>query len=404
MENRARPILTYFVLLAVGLFFFFYGLVKAKSFLAPLAVAALLTMVVVPVARWFESKGLSRAWAALSSDLLILLFFVVLAGVVSYQVNNFSQDWPEIKERVEPKINDLQEVIADKTGISIQQQNQNLPILGGAAEANGQTEETGAKQQEQGEGQDQEASGSEFQQPNGSIMSSAGSYMMRLIGFLGTFLLTFVYIFFFLLYRSKFRKSFIKMAPEGRKEDTKKIISGSVQVAHGYLFGRLVLIVILAVIYSIGLSFSGVRQAVFISILAAVLTLIPYIGNIIGYTLALAMAFISGSGLTGALGVTATFALTQFVESYILEPYIVGDKVNLDPTFTIVVVVLGGSMWGVIGMLIAIPALGIAKVVFDNIPALNPLGYLFGTEGTGDDDDDNIFDKTKRWALNKFKK
>lgn len=402
MENRARMILTYFVLLVVGLFFFFYGLVEAKSFLAPLSVAALLAMVVVPVARWLEDKGLNRAWAALSSDLLILLFFVVLGGIVSYQVNSFSQDWPQIKERIEPKINDLQEYVADKTGISIQQQNQNLPILGGAAGTNIQPGETEPNQQE--EAQRQSASKSEFQQPDGSIMSSAGSYMMRLIGFLGTFLLTFVYIFFFLLYRSKFRKAFIKMAPEEKKEATKKILSGSVKVANGYLFGRLILIVILAVIYSIGLSLSGVRQAVFISILAAVLSLIPYIGNIIGYMLALVLAFISGSGLTGALGVTATFALAQFVESYVLEPYIVGDKVNLDPTFTIIVVVLGGTMWGIIGMLIAIPALGIAKVVFDNIPALNPLGYLFGTEGTGDNDEDNIFKKTKRWVQNKFKK
>lgn len=402
MENRAKTVLTYFVLIVVGLFFFFYGIVKAKAFLAPLAVAALLAMVVLPVARWLENKGLNRAWASLLSDLLILFFFLLMAGVIGYQLNSFSQDWPTIKERIVPKIQDLQEYVAEKTGISVQQQNKSLPILGGAFGTKRQPGNTNTTQQHQGSKQNPAVYGSAAQPSNSGVMSSAGSYMMQLLSFLGTFLLTFVYIFFFLLYRSKFRKSFIKMAPEQKKEAAQNIITGSVKVAHGYLFGRLILIIILAVIYSIGLSISGVRQAIFISILAAVLTLIPYIGNMIGYTLAIAMAFFSGSGVTGAIGVTVTFAITQFVESYILEPYIVGDKVSINPIFTILVVVLGGALWGIIGMLVAIPALGIAKVVCDNIPALHPLGYLFGDEDIGDDDNSgNIFNKMKRWASGK---
>ncbi|MFD3001479.1 AI-2E family transporter [Pontibacter toksunensis] len=400
MENRAKTILAYFVLIVVGLFFLFYGLVKAKVFLAPLSVAALLAMVVLPVARWMENKGLSRAWASLFSDLFILFFFVSIAGVIGYQVNSFSQDWPKIKERIVPKVHDLQEYIAEKTGISVEQQNRSLPILGSDFGTDGQVKNSSSTQL-QGN-QSSAVYGPASQPSNGGVMSSAGSYMMRFLAFLGTFLLTFVYIFFLLLYRNKFRRSFIKMAPEERKGAVENIISGSVKVAHGYLFGRLILIIILAVIYSVGLSLSGVRQAIFISILAAVLTLIPYIGNMIGYALAIAMAFLSGSGVTGALGVTATFAVTQFVESYILEPYIVGDKVSINPIFTILAVVLGGAVWGIIGMLVAIPALGIAKVVCDNIPALQPLGYLFGDEDIGDkDDNSNIFQKIKRWAAGK---
>lgn len=316
MGNRAKTILIYFTITVVGLFFFFYGLSTAKSFLAPLSVAVLLAMVILPVARWFESKGINRGWASFLSDLIILLFFVLLAGVVAFQVKSFSQDWPQTKQRLEPKINALQQFIEDKTGI---------------------------------------------------------------------------------------RKAIVKMAPEEERDNTQKIITNSASVSQNYLSGKLILVVILAVLYSIGLSVSGVQHAILISILAAVLTLIPYIGNIIGYGLALGVALFSGGGATGAIGVTVTFALTQFIESYVLEPYIVGDKVNLNPIFTIIVVVLGGAVWGVIGMLIAIPALGVAKVIFDNIPALNPLGYLFGQEDMGNDENsNNIFSKTKRWAMNKF--
>lgn len=236
-------------------------------------------------------------------------------------------------------------------------------------------------------------------------MSSAGSFIGQLFSFLGTFLLTFVYIFFFLLYRSKFRNSILKMVPEDKQESAQSVLGESTQISQNYLFGRLILITFLAALYSVGLAVSGVKNAILISILAAVLSLVPYIGNIIGYFLAVGMAFFSGSGATGAIGVTITFAVAQFVESYILEPYIVGDKVNLNPVFTIIVVVLGEAVWGVVGMLIAIPALGIVKVVFDHIPVLRPIGYLFGEEDIGDNEEgkDNIFKKTKRWALNKFK-
>lgn len=416
MRNKAKVILTYFALIVVSLFFLFSGLVQAKSFLAPLSVAALLAMVMLPVCRWFEGKGINRGWASFLSDLIILLFFVLLAGVVATQVKSLAQDWPQISQRLKPKIEQLQEYISDKTGLSVQEQNQKVSeqIPGGILGSGGQAESSSSGQQEQQQQSQQQQSqqqqgqpqnGTQSQQSGGSVMSTAGSFIMKFFSFLGTFLLTFIYIFFFLLYRKKFYNSILKMVPEDKRDRTHQVLEESTETSQNYLFGRVLLIIFLAIIYSIGLLISGVKHAILISILASVLSLIPYIGNIIGYGLALGMALFSGSGATGAIGVSITFAVAQFVESYILEPYIVGDKVNLNPVFTILVVVLGGAIWGVVGMIIAIPALGILKVIFDHIPVLQPLGYLFGEEDIGDDeeDKDNIFMKTKRWALNKFR-
>lgn len=419
MTSKAKSILTYFTITVVCLSVLFWALVQAKSFLAPISVAALLAMVVLPICRWFEGKGLSRGWASLVSDLLILLFFAVLALVLSAQVKSIMEDWPQIKERVKPKIEKVQEYIAEKTGISVKEQDQKvsqkIPGDGSAGASgsenppSGKTDgagDSGTKQNQGGEQQEgQPPSGSTSS--GGSMFSSVGSFISAMLNFLGTFLLIFVYIFFFLFYRAKFRKSILKMVPSEKQEVTQRIISESTDISQNYLFGRLILIMFLAIIYGIGLSISGVKHAVLISVLAAVLSLIPYIGNIIGYFLALSMAFFSGSGLVGAIGVSITFAIAQFVESYILEPYIVGDKVNLNPVFTILVVVLGGAVWGVVGMLIAIPALGIAKVVFDHIPVLSPLGYLFGNEDIGEEEEgegSNFFKRTKKWALNKFKR
>ena len=194
------------------------------------------------------------------------------------------------------------------------------------------------------------------------------------------------------------------MVPPDRQERTEEVIADAAQVAQNYLFGRMLLLLFLAGLYAIGLSISGVQNAILISLLAAVLSLLPYVGNIIGYSVAVALAFVGGGGAGSVIGVSITFAITQFVESYVLEPYVVGDKVNLNPVFTIIVVVLGGAVWGVVGMLIAIPFLAIAKVIFDHVPALQPLGYLLGEEDTKDDDqgDDNSFEKVKQWVEEKF--
>lgn len=419
MGNRARTILTYFTVLVVGLFFFFFGLAKAKPFLAPLAVAVLLAMVILPVARWFERKGVKRGWASLFSSLLILLFFVTLAGLLSFEVKSFIEDWPKVKQQVEPKLTQLQQFIKEKTGIPVQNQTQRVSLQlsggsmsgtggsSGSAGANAQQNQqqgqgqatSGAQQSQQGQAQ----SGAQSQQSGGSMLSSAGSFIMKFLGFLGTALLTLIYVFFFLLYRSKFRKSIVKWVPEEKRPETDNVITDATHVSQNYLLGKLTLCVLIAVLYAIGLSIAGIKHAILISVLAAVLTLIPYLGNIIGFGLAMAMALFSGGSSTALIGVIVTFGVTQFLETYTLEPYVVGGKVNLNPILTIIVVVLGYEVWGVIGMLIAIPALGIFKVIFDHVPALNPLGYLLGQEDTGDGkDSENILDKAKRWALNKF--
>jgi predicted PurR-regulated permease PerM len=396
MADKAKDILFYTVLLIIGLTFLFWGLVEARTFLLPLTVGALLAMIILPVCRWLEQHHIPRGWASFLSDLLLILFFAGLASVLAAQFDSLEDDWPRIQESLEPKISRLQEFIADKTGLSVQEQEQTIPgdLPGFEDDTNtDDTDETknGQKDAEVGKG------GSTTK-----IFSTAGTVLSQIISTLGNLLLIFVYIFFFLLYRRKFKRSVLKMVPEERQAKTNKIISDATRVSQSYLLGRILMILFLVVLYSIGLSLSGIRNAILISLLAAVLSLIPYIGNVIGFTLAVIMAFISGSGFTGAIGVAITFTITQFVESYILEPYVVGDQVDLNPVFTIIVVVLGGVLWGIVGMLIAIPLLGILKVIFDHVSVLQPLGYLFGEEDMDDEDGNNFFKKTKQWALNKF--
>lgn len=165
-----------------------------------------------------------------------------------------------------------------------------------------------------------------------------------------------------------------------KQHEAKEIITNTSKVARQYLIGRLLLILFLAFFYAAGLSLVGLKNAVFISILAALVTLIPFIGNIIGFFFAVAMSLLSAGGLTEIVGIIAVFTVGQLIENYILEPLVVGTRVDLNPFFVIAVVALGGIVWGIAGMVLSIPLLGICKIFFDNIKSLNPYSYLIGDE------------------------
>jgi predicted PurR-regulated permease PerM len=197
-----------------------------------------------------------------------------------------------------------------------------------------------------------------------------------------------IYLFFLLYYRTKLKSSILNFFSDENQSSAKDVLADTIKLALDFLIGRMILIAFLVVIYGIGLSISGIDNAILISILAAILSLIPYVGNLIGVILAMSMAAFSGGGLTMYIGVGVTFFFAQFIESYILQPYVVGGKVNINPIVTIIVVVLGGTIWGVAGMILSIPLIGIFKIICDAVPVLHPIGYFLGEEDLGSDDEE----------------
>lgn len=404
MSHDSKRIILYGGIIVIGIYFLFLGVIKAKAFLVPLIIAILLAMLVVPLANKLESWGMNRGWSSFVSDLVLIGFTVLLFWLIGMQVNKVQEDWPTLQkqliktsQRMDKALDnyswavgkrvDLEKELRELTDEESQKSRDTTSSTDGFSTKSLNTSE---KKQDKG--------GSGI---SSGTVSQAWSLLKSVFGFLGSMLLVFIYIFFFLLYRSKFYKAAMHFASDKRKTRTQNILKDSTGIAQQYLVGKVILILFLAVLYSIGLTISGIKYAILISIIAAVLSLIPYLGNVIGATFALIMAVLaSGGGLGPIIGVVVTFSITQFVESYILEPFVVGDKVDLNPTMTIVAVVFGEFIWGVPGMILAIPVLGIGKVIFDHIPALQPLGYTVGEEDINHGD--SSFDKIKNWAKKKF--
>lgn len=387
---KSKEILLSLTLLVVGTYFFIVGVIEAAGFLKPLAIAVLLTLICIPLCRKLERWKLARGFSALVSVILSLLVFISFFVIISAQLANISERWPEIKRKMQPRLEEVQQAIVKKTGLNFQEEFQML-----YPSSDQESSASESKKDKQPTSSDSQASSSESS-PKKLVTDASeeiGMIVMNFFNFMSSAVLTLVYLFFLLLYRNKVKRSVLKFFTKANRKEAQEVMNHSIELALNFIVGRVILIVFLAVIYSIGLSVSGIENAILISVIAAILSLVPFIGNIIGYGLSLVMAVFAGAELWGIVGVSITFGLAQFIESYILEPYVVGSKVEVNPLVTIVVVILGGAIWGIVGMILSIPIVGICKIIFDAIPALQPIGYALGEEDVAGADEENFLSK-----------
>lgn len=333
-------VLLFFSLAITGLYF-------AGPFLIPLTLAAVFSMLFIRLCNWFENKGISRGISSLFCVVIFVLSIAIIVSLLLWQLNGLAENMDVMKQRLIEMVSNFQRWIYEKVDIDVQQQKDMV------------------KQQ-------------------GSSGSSAGSMLAGFAGqtmsILINTVLVFVYIFLFLLYRSHIKKFILKLVPSNEKNNADHTVHKAGKVAQQYLSGLAAMIVVLWIMYGIGFSLAGVESAIFFAILCGLLEIIPFVGNLTGTSITLLAVVAQGGDSKMIIGVLITYALVQFIQTYILEPLIVGEQVNINPLFTILVIVLGEMVWGVGGMVLAIPLLGILKIICDQVPELQPYGFLIGTE------------------------
>jgi predicted PurR-regulated permease PerM len=157
-----------------------------------------------------------------------------------------------------------------------------------------------------------------------------------------------------------------------------QVIYNATRVSQQYLLGLSKMIVLLWIMYSIGFSIIGVENAIFFAILCGLLEVVPYVGNITGTILTVTVAAIHGANPSLLGGIVITYGVVQLIQGWVLEPFILGPQVKINPLFTIVVLVIGQLLWGISGIILAIPLTAIFKIICDHIAALKPYGFLIG--------------------------
>ncbi|HLP52179.1 MAG TPA: AI-2E family transporter [Chitinophagales bacterium] len=320
----------------------FTGLYFAKDFLMPLVIGALLATLYLPMCRWLEEKKVPRFIAVFLCLLTILLLASGVAALLGWQISGLMDDADKIKQK------------AIETGTSIQQYI--LTNLGIAKE----------KQMQLLKGQQSKMTGILT-----TILASTG-YIFT------STLLMLVYFFLLLYYRSHVYQFILRLSAPEQRAETREIVYGATKVSQQYLVGLAKMIMCLWVMYGIGFSIAGVKNALFFAVLCGLLEIIPFIGNITGTSITLLVAAAQGGSAPMLLGIAGTYGLVQFIQGWVLEPIIVGPQVKINPLATILALVLGEMIWGIPGIILAIPVTAVLKIICDHVTPLKPYGFLIG--------------------------
>ena len=342
---------TFFALATVALVV--YGLAVAKSILVPLAFAAVFAMLLSYVVD-FLARFVHRGVAIAASVLALVGLVLGLAYLAGRQIAGFVEELPALRERVDAFADDAVAWVADQTSVS--------------------------------EATIEERVGEQLDSAPGRLASTARSFAGSATAFLADLLLFFVYLTLLLTSREHLRRFVLRLAPADSRDEVDETLRAVREVAGHYIWGQAILVAVLFGVYAAGFSLAGLEYALVVAGVGATFSLVPYLGNVAAALLVVVVASLSGDFANVILVCLATMAVAQVVESYVLQPLVVGGEVGLHPLTTVVAVVSLGTLWGLPGAVLAIPLTGVLRQVLYHLPDARPWAYLLGEpDGAGDE-------------------
>jgi predicted PurR-regulated permease PerM len=327
----------------------YLALIVFKKFFAPLVLGILVAYLLYPMAAFLENKlKFKRIFAILTSIFFSLFLVFIFIKLFSIQFNILAKDFPSIKEHVAAKLNVLQTFIETKTNYSIE--NQKIVINNTISNI--------------------------FESSDkilGKIFSSA-SETLTVILFIP------VFSAFMLYYRDRAKTFILKLAKEKNGRFTEGLLEEISKISISYMVGVLTVCAILAVFHSVFLVLIGAKYPIFLGILAASISIIPYFGTLASTVIPLTFSILISDNPYEPIWVVIYWLIINSVENNILTPGITGGNVNLNPFITILSLILGALVWGIPGMIVVIPIIGIFKIICDKVEGLEPYGYILGID------------------------
>ncbi len=200
---------------------------------------------------------------------------------------------------------------------------------------------------------------SEHWQETGNIVSNvlkmAGNQGLAFIGMLANLLLLPVVLFYILRDWDNLVDKAANLVPRKWLAKTTEISKEIDQVLAQFLRGQLSVMAALCLFYSIGLWLAGLDMALAIGLLAGLLSFVPYLGFALAFLMAVLLALLQFSTLADIVPVFLVFGIGQVIESYLLTPYLVGERIGLHPVVVILALLAGGQLFGFAGVLLALP-------------------------------------------------
>jgi predicted PurR-regulated permease PerM len=344
MIQKEYPFYLKSTVILFGLILFTYILINLRDVLVPLSFAMVIAILLNPLVSRFQKKKIPKVFSIILTMFIALVFIVGLFYFLSTQLAQFGESVPLLTKKFNELLVIFQHWLQQQFGIGIQKQ---VQLLNQAAN---------------------------------SSKALVGQTLGTAVGILGVVFLIPVYVFLFLWNKTRILNFLYEVFAEENSEKVADILNETKTAIQGYMVGLLIEAAIVAAMNSAALLLLDVRYAILLGVIGAILNMIPYIGGIIAILLPVLMATITKDGFSTQLGVIGAYSLIQFIDNNFLVPNIVSSKVQINALVSILVVLLGGALWGVSGMFLSIPMVAILKIIFDRIEDLKPWGRLLGDD------------------------
>ena len=360
MEIRQYPFYFKSTVILFGLTLLAYALIALRGILVPFFIALILAILLNPLVNYFGRKGVGKIVSIVFAMLIAFLVFGGIMYFISSQVEGFSESLPVLKDKLFSLLQQFQAWVHTKFGVSFASQVQLI----------------------------------------NEAMNSSKALIGQTLGTAVTTLLLVlilpVYIFLLLYYKPLILEFLYETFAEKNAVQVADVLRQTKIAIQQYVIGLLIEALIMAVLNSAALLILGVKYAILLGVLGALLNMLPYIGGILSTALPVLMATVTKDGFSTQFGVIIAYMVIQFFDNHFLIPKIVSSKVKINALVSIFAVLLGSAVWGVAGMFLSIPFVAILKIIFDRVEGLKAWGKLLGYE---------ISTKRKKrpWPLRKAK-
>ncbi len=320
-------------------------MILAQTIITPIIFAILFTLCLIPACNFLESKGISRLYAVILTLLSFTIVLAVLILIVSVTFKSIFQDLPEIKEKLEQGLVTLNDLLKSNFAwldLNVQDR----------------LEENASK-----------IVSYIWNLIENSISSSLAT--------IGNFFITFIYVFFLLKYRRGIKTILLGESDVSRKS---KMMSEIQKTVQQYVFGMFIVVLILGTFNTVGLWIIGLDYSVFWGFLAAALIIVPYIGTIIGGTFPFLYALATTDTIWQPVAILIMYLSIQQIEGNFITPNIVGSKIDINPLVVIFAMIVGGFLWGISGLILALPLIGTLRIVLNHFESTKSLGKLMSNQ------------------------
>ncbi|WP_316737540.1 AI-2E family transporter [Pedobacter aquatilis] len=323
-------------------------MVIGSDIIMPILMAFFISIMLLPVYRFLKKRKVPETISIILPILLVALFVALIVWFFSNQIGILVKDFPQIKNNVNQHISSLSDWISR---ISKYDTNQQKAFIQDKSD--------------------------DLMNMGTSIAGGAAVTLSGVFVFIG---LLPIYIYLMLFYKDILLRFIFMWFKTEHHPKVKEAIYETESIIKSYLIGLLIQITYMTVLLGGILMLIGIKHALLIGVIFAILNLIPYVGALIGNVIGVLLTLTSSQELWPVLTVLGVIAFVQFLDNNILMPRIVGSKVKINALFAILGVFIGGSIAGVSGMFLALPIVAVLKIIFDRTEMFKQWGALLGDE------------------------